>query len=78
MVQTIIDNYPDTEFAIYAYIDIAYLHGKFGKNEKAIQSLNNMFAKYQKNFFLGNHDLFSLAYINFVRFYYKLLNFRTS
>ena len=72
IVKTITDNYPDTEFGAFAYIDIACLYERIEQNEKAIQTLDNIFIKNPRNFFLGNSDLFSSAYAKMVRLYYKI------
>jgi|GEM_PF-5944651 len=72
IVKTITDNYPDTEFGAYAYIDIACLYERIEQNEKAIQTIDNIFIKNSPNFFLGNSDLFSSAYAKMVRLYYEI------
>jgi tetratricopeptide (TPR) repeat protein len=74
IIQTIIDNYPSTEFAAFSFIDIACLYGQLGQKEKAIQSLDTLFKNNPKNFFLGNSDLYSSAYAKMVKFYYKIGN----
>jgi tetratricopeptide (TPR) repeat protein len=71
MIKTIIEKYPQSEFAAHAYIDIACLYAQIGQNKNAIQTLNEMFLKFKNNFFLGTSDLFSSAYSEMVRYYYR-------